>query len=82
MIVFQSYGGVLLLMRSVLHRLKGSPVIPLILYIYMENGKKMYVMAEEAAEMFGVPTGYAYKIIWGLNEGLKVKSYRQSAAKS
>ena len=29
----------------------------------MENGKKMYVTAEEAAEMLGVSTGYAYKII-------------------
>ena len=31
----------------------------------MENGKKMYVTAEEAAEMLGVSTGYAYKIIRG-----------------
>jgi len=29
----------------------------------MENGKKMYVTAEEAAEMLGVSTGYVYKII-------------------
>ena len=39
----------------------------------MENGKKMYVTAEEAAEMLGVSTGYAYKIIRGLNEELKGK---------
>ncbi len=31
----------------------------------MENGKKMYVTAEKVAEMLGVSTGYAYKIIWG-----------------
>jgi len=43
---------------------------------YMENGKKMYVTAEEAAEMLGVSTGYAYKIIRGLNEELKAKGYR------
>ena len=48
----------------------------------MENGKKMYITAEEAAEMLGVSTGYAYKIIRGLNEELKAKGYRQSAAKS
>jgi hypothetical protein len=42
----------------------------------MENGKKMYVTAEEAAEMLGVSTGYAYKIIRGLNEELKAKGYR------
>ena len=40
---------------------------------YTDNGKKMYVMAEEAAEMLGVLTGYAYKIIRGLNEELKEK---------
>ena len=34
----------------------------------MEKSKKMYVTAEEAAEMLGVSTGYAYKIIRGLNE--------------
>ncbi len=41
----------------------------------MENGKKMYVTAEKVAEMLGVSTGYAYKIIWGLNEELKTKGY-------
>ena len=40
----------------------------------MENVKKMYVTAEEAAEMLGISTGYAYKIIFrGLNEELKEK---------
>lgn len=29
----------------------------------MENGKKMYVTAEEAAEMLGVSTGYMMKIL-------------------
>lgn len=48
---------------------------------YMENGKKMYVTVEEAAEMLGVSTGYAYKIIWGLNEELKVKGYRTICGK-
>ena len=48
---------------------------------YMENGKKMYVTAEEAAEMLGVSTGYAYKIIRGLNEELKAKGYRTICGK-
>ena len=34
----------------------------------MEKIRKMYVTAEEAAEILGVSTGYAYKIIRGLNE--------------
>lgn len=29
----------------------------------MENVKKMYVTAEEVAEMLGISMGYAYKII-------------------
>lgn len=41
----------------------------------MEKSKKMYVTAEEAAEMLGASTGYAYKIIWGLSEELKAKGY-------
>ena len=47
----------------------------------MENVKKMYVTAEEAAEMLGVSTGYAYKIIRGLNEELKAKGYRTLCGK-
>ena len=47
----------------------------------MENVKKMYVTAEEAAEMLGVSTGYAYKIIRGLNEELKEKGYRTICGK-
>ena len=42
----------------------------------MEKTRKMYVTAEEAAEMLGVSTGYAYKIIRGLNEEFKEKGYR------
>ena len=41
----------------------------------MENTKKMYVTADKAAEMLGVSTGYAYKIIRGLNEELKAKGF-------
>ena len=48
----------------------------------MENGKKMYVTAEEAAEMLGVSTGYAYKIIRGLNEELKAKEYKRAVFKA
>lgn len=47
----------------------------------MEKSKKMYVTAEEAAEMLGVSTGYAYKIIRGLNEELKAKGYRTICGK-
>lgn len=47
----------------------------------MEKSKKMYVTAEEAAEMLGVSTGYAYKIIRGLNEELKAKGYRTICSK-
>lgn len=47
----------------------------------MEKTKKMYVTAEEAAEMLGVSTGYAYKIIRGLNEELKAKGYRTICGK-
>ena len=39
----------------------------------MENTKKMYVTATEAAELLGVSNGYAYKIIRGLNDELKAK---------
>ena len=42
----------------------------------MEKTRKMYVTEEEAAEILGVSTGYAYKIIRGLNEELKEKGYR------
>ena len=41
----------------------------------MEKSKKMYVTAEEAAEMLGVSTGYAYKIIRQLNDELSAKGF-------
>lgn len=44
----------------------------------MENTMKMYITAEEAAEILGVSRGYAYKIIRGLNNELKEKGYRVS----
>ena len=47
----------------------------------MEKLKKMYVTAEEAAEMLGVSTGYAYKIIRGMNEELKSIGYRTICGK-
>lgn len=47
----------------------------------MEKSRKMYVTAEEAAEILGVSTGYAYKIIRGLNEELKAKGYRTICGK-
>lgn len=47
----------------------------------MEKTRKMYVTAEEAAEILGVSTGYAYKIIRGLNEELKKKVTGRFAAK-
>ena len=42
----------------------------------MENAMKMYITADEAAELLGVSRGYAYKIIRGLNDELKGKGYR------
>ena len=36
----------------------------------MENTMKMYVTADEAAQILGVSRGYAYKIIRGLNNVL------------
>ena len=45
----------------------------------MENTKKMYVTATEAAELLGVSNGYAYKIIRGVNDELKAKG--QSAVR-
>ena len=48
--------------------------------------KNVSVMAcapylEEAAEMLGISTGYAYKIIRGLNEELKAKGFRTICGK-
>lgn len=39
----------------------------------MENTMKMYVTAEEVAELLGVSRGYAYKVIRGLNDELEEK---------
>lgn len=37
----------------------------------MENTMKMYVTADEAAQILGVSRGYAYRIIRGLNNDYK-----------
>lgn len=47
----------------------------------MENTMKMYVTADEAAQILGVSRGYAYKIIRGLNNELKEKGYRVISGK-
>lgn len=47
----------------------------------MEKSRKVYVAAEEATVMLGVSTGYAYKIIRGVNEELKAKGYRTICGK-
>ena len=40
----------------------------------MENTMKMYVTADEVAELLGVSRGYAYKVIRGLNDELEAKA--------
>ena len=48
----------------------------------MEKTRKMYVTAEEAAEILGVSTGYAYKLIRGIKRRIKRKKVTgRSAAK-
>ena len=47
----------------------------------MENTMKMYVTADEAAQILGVSRGHAYKIIRGLNNELKEKGYRVISGK-
>ena len=47
----------------------------------MENTMKMYVTADEAAQILGVSRGYAYKIIRGLNNELKENGYRVISGK-
>ena len=47
----------------------------------MENTMKMYVTADEVAQILGVSRGYAYKIIRGLNNELKEKGYRVISGK-
>lgn len=47
----------------------------------MENMLKMYVTAEEVAELLGVSRGYAYKVIRGLNNELQAKGFRVISGK-
>lgn len=50
----------------------------------MGNTMKMYVTADEAAQILGVSRGYAYKIIRGLNNELKKRlssDFRQGTYK-
>lgn len=42
----------------------------------MENTMKMYVTADEVAQLLGVSRGYAYKVIRGLKSELKAKGLR------
>lgn len=47
----------------------------------MENMMKMYVTADEVAELLGVSRGYAYKVIRGLNDELKANGFRVISGK-
>ena len=47
----------------------------------MENTMKMYITANEVAELLGVSRGYAYKVIRGLNDELKAKGFRVISGK-
>ena len=47
----------------------------------MENTMKMYVTADEVAELLGVSRGYAYKVIRGLNDELKANGFRVISGK-
>ena len=49
--------------------------------IFNKNTMKMYVTADEAAQILGVSRGYAYKIFRGLNNELKEKGYRVISGK-
>ena len=48
----------------------------------MENTMKMYITADEVAELLEVSRGYAYKVIRGLNDELKAKGFRVISGKS
>ena len=48
----------------------------------MENTMKMYITADEVAELLGVSRGYAYKVIRGLNDELKAKGFRVISGES
>lgn len=47
----------------------------------MKNTMKMYITADEVAELLGVSRGYAYKVIRGLNDELKAKGFRVISGK-
>lgn len=47
----------------------------------MENTMKMYVTADEVAELLGVSRGYAYKLIRALNKELSAKGFRVISGK-
>ena len=48
----------------------------------MENTMKMYITADEVAELLGVSRGYAYKVIRGLNDELKAKQIKENLENS
>ncbi|NBH25685.1 DNA-binding protein [Lachnospiraceae bacterium] len=41
----------------------------------MKNSNRMYLTAEEVAEILGVSKAYAYKVIRNLNDELEIKGY-------
>ena len=41
----------------------------------MKNSNRMYLTAEEVAEILGVSKAYAYKDIGNLNDELEIKGY-------
>lgn len=47
----------------------------------METTMKMYITADEVAELHGVSRGYAYKVIRGVNDELKAKGFRVISGK-
>lgn len=47
----------------------------------LDNTMKMYVTAEEVAELLGVSRGYAYKVVRGLNDELRAKGFRVISGK-
>jgi len=46
-----------------------------------ENYSKMYVTADEVAEILGVSKGYAYRVIRELNKELKVNGFHVISGK-
>ncbi|KLU69149.1 MAG: hypothetical protein RHS_5031 [Robinsoniella sp. RHS] len=42
---------------------------------------KMYLTADEVAELLGVSRGYAYKVVRGLNDELRAKGFRVISGK-